>query len=605
MKKLSMVLGVVAAFAAVVIMGISVLSITGIIDLSARSLINVRFYNYDATLLYETEINYNEDAEYVGATPLRPESDDFYYQFSGWNKSLEKLQVDTIFVAQYFVEVKQVKVTFLNHDSSVLYEDFVTVGATAEYFGSVPTRAHDGVNRFKFAGWDQPLTNISAPTTFTAIYTAEPAIFTVTFRNYDEEILYVDEVAAGATATYSGLAPTRASDAIFTYTFSTWDKHLENVSDDFDTYPVFDQVNTLYTVTFYNEYSDPQPLYITYTHYDGTAEYLGPRPSKPSTLTHAYAFKGWNKPITNITKDTVLVATFDIVPNTFVIRFLDHEDNELYKAEVLQGETAIYRGDPPTRASDAQYDYEFVAWDRLLTNVQESFTTKPRYEYVLKQFFVTFLNYDGQYLDRIKVGYGQTARFSGPTPVRADSGGIVYNFSGWSHSLNNITSDLTVIAKYTSYTGGTLPQKTVFYYAYDGLPLSQKRTGLLAAEFVDEGASATYTGDENALVRPYSPVHERDFVFVSWSAGKALDNVRENITTYAQYETTLGEIIVTYRNPYGALLYEDIINVGDASFYEGVEHDYLLRENGFESWSSPLTNIKESITVYPRFSVYG
>ena len=62
---------------------------------------HVIFQNYDLTTLYETDVNQGEDVTYQGETPTKPEDDEFTYEFTGWDKSLENVLEDFTATAQY------------------------------------------------------------------------------------------------------------------------------------------------------------------------------------------------------------------------------------------------------------------------------------------------------------------------------------------------------------------------------------------------------------------------------------------------------------------------------------------------------------------------
>jgi len=61
----------------------------------------IRFVNYDDSLLYETKVKENDEATYVGETPVKPEDDEFKYEFSGWDKELKSIKESFTTKAQY------------------------------------------------------------------------------------------------------------------------------------------------------------------------------------------------------------------------------------------------------------------------------------------------------------------------------------------------------------------------------------------------------------------------------------------------------------------------------------------------------------------------
>ncbi len=70
------------------------------------------------------------------------------------------------------------EVCFKNQDGTVLQRSKVKWGSNATYTAATPTKAADGSNHYTFKAWDKALSNITADTTFTAIYTATAHSYT-------------------------------------------------------------------------------------------------------------------------------------------------------------------------------------------------------------------------------------------------------------------------------------------------------------------------------------------------------------------------------------------------------------------------------------------
>ncbi len=132
------------------------------------------FVNYNLSVLYETTVTKGSTVTYSGATPTRSEENGVSYTFTGWDKPLTNITVDTIFIAQYEAStITKYNVRFLNYDNSVLLSTTVNKGSYATYSGSTPTRPNDGTTVYTFSGWDKPLTStvINSDTDFIAQYT--------------------------------------------------------------------------------------------------------------------------------------------------------------------------------------------------------------------------------------------------------------------------------------------------------------------------------------------------------------------------------------------------------------------------------------------------
>ena len=105
----------------------------------------------------------------------------------------------------------------------------------------------------------------------------EPKTFTVTWLNDDGSILDVDKnVLEGSIPTYDGDAPTKDSDDVYDYTFSSWDKELKEIKEDTIFHATYNQVkregfiSVSHESGFYNEpfnltMSAPKGFDIYYT----------------------------------------------------------------------------------------------------------------------------------------------------------------------------------------------------------------------------------------------------------------------------------------------------------------------------------------------------
>ena len=62
---------------------------------------NVKFVNYDGTILDQQNIAYGETPEYKGETPTRPSDDSCEYTFSGWSPEISEVMADATYTAQF------------------------------------------------------------------------------------------------------------------------------------------------------------------------------------------------------------------------------------------------------------------------------------------------------------------------------------------------------------------------------------------------------------------------------------------------------------------------------------------------------------------------
>ena len=133
--------------------------------------------------------------------------------------------------------------------------------------------------------------------------------FTVTFKNFDELVLYATEVEKGQTAVYQGDVPTKPATAMNEFVFSGWDRDLTNVTESFTTYAQYNQIARKYTVTFKNY--DGTVLQNTREDYGSMPTYHGVTPTRPSDAVADYTFAGWDPEITYVKADAVYTAVYN------------------------------------------------------------------------------------------------------------------------------------------------------------------------------------------------------------------------------------------------------------------------------------------------------
>ena len=176
--------------------------------------IKCTFVNYDGTLLGYSYCGKGGKAVYEGETPTKASTEldgvVTNYRFSGWDKQLTNIQEATSFTAVFETYTTYV-CKFVNYDGTLLYKTAVVQNGTATYKGDTPLRDFEesGKNEdgttdvvfYKFKGWDKFLTEITAPTTFTAIYDSTSyAGYRVEFRNKDGSEIYHTYTKKGGNA---------------------------------------------------------------------------------------------------------------------------------------------------------------------------------------------------------------------------------------------------------------------------------------------------------------------------------------------------------------------------------------------------------------------
>ena len=344
------------------------------------------FNNYDGTMLYTFYFEKGSTCSYNGPTPTRPSDydgdEELPYTFIGWDKPLENIQEPTIFTAQY--RGKMYDITFKNYNGATLYSTQVERGHDVAYDGEIPIRNDNPNLTWSFIGWDKPLTNIMANTTFVAQFYAPNSIECV-FKNYDGTVLSTQYVGNGDTVAYEGTTPYRLDDnndgVITKYEFTGWDKSLKNITTD-TVFTAQYGTNTYYQVTFVDY--DDTVLYTTSTFSGGQVTYVGSNPTRPQEVSGSivtdYTFSSWDKSLANITAPTTIRANYSSTSYTgYLVTFLDSDNSELYSHYFKEGTTATYPYETPF-SYDTNNVNMFVGWSSSIKNITAPLTVTAQYK---------------------------------------------------------------------------------------------------------------------------------------------------------------------------------------------------------------------------------
>ena len=316
------------------------------------------------------------------------------YKFLGWatapdSSTIKYAEGATVFIDAngdnnlYAVWQKTYTVTWKNWNGTVLETDTdVEYNSDPSYDGKEPTRAADAQYTYTFNGWDKPLDKVTEDVIYTAVYEETINKYTVTWVNWDNKNLEVDEnVPYGADPEYNGEEPTKAGNAQYSYKFTGWNPAVSPVTGDVTYKAQFEEVTNKYTVTWVN-WDNKELEKDEDVSYGADPEYNGEEPTKAGNAQYSYKFTGWNPAVSPVTGDVTYKAQFEEVTNKYTVTYdLDGGEwteatNEFpyeYKATVEVIKTV------PTREG-----YKFSGWRSEEVTIENDAFTMPAKDVVLK-----------------------------------------------------------------------------------------------------------------------------------------------------------------------------------------------------------------------------
>ncbi|MFA6829148.1 MAG: leucine-rich repeat domain-containing protein [Bacilli bacterium] len=190
--------------------------------------------------------------------------------------------------------------------------------------------------------------------------------YKTTFYNYDGSLLYTGSVSEGQDAVYGGETPTKKSDSQFSYTFTGWDRSLENImADTAFTAQYSNSLNT-YTVSFVNY--DFSVLQSDTYEYGVLPLYAGETPVKDDDEQYEYTFSGWSPMIAEVTGNATYVAQYSSETKQYKVTFVNTYGEVLQKSMMDYGQIPEYVGETPTY-EEVGHTFEFNGWSPNISEV--------------------------------------------------------------------------------------------------------------------------------------------------------------------------------------------------------------------------------------------
>lgn len=278
--------------------------------------ITVTWYNHDNSVLRLDQIDYDGSTAVVVPSPpeVSIDTDDCKYNPCTWSNVADPTQgiasttkKNVAYKASF--TVKSALVTWKNWDGTTLSSEWVDKGSTPAYDGT-PTKPADVQYTYSFSGWSPSIGSVDGPETYTAQYGSTLNKYVVMWVNYDGSIYETsNDVEYGSTPVQPDDNPTRAADAQYTYTFSSWSPAVSAVTGDAVYVALYEKTVNTYTITWLN--SEGVKLKEETLNYGETPSYSGMTPIKTKPSNMRYTWVGWEPAVSTVTGNATYTAVFD------------------------------------------------------------------------------------------------------------------------------------------------------------------------------------------------------------------------------------------------------------------------------------------------------
>ena len=501
------------------------------------------------------------------------------------NNSMPVATADVTYYAHYKKVMKQYSITFLNENGTLIEEVLVDAGTVPEC--SAPP-AKESTDEYDYSlTWTPSLAAASAPASYRASFTPVTRKYTVTFANFNGDVLKTAEVDYGTdlavavnfNAAKPASDPTRQNDGFYSYDFTGWS-------------PAPGVVTGAVTYTAQFTLTDWTPEYeITFLNYDGevlqtqyvrfgndlTDPSVSQIPEREEDESGTYTFTGWSPAlVTTPDADAEYTAQYSLTPKTYTIVFKDYDGAVLQRSDV-NGGTMPSAPAAPSRESTAQYNYAFTGWSPAVVAATADAEYIAQYSSTVRTYTIRFLNYDGTVLETdASVAYGATPSYDGATPSRAAEGYTGYVFDYWYPSMTPVTGNRDYKATYRTVTA----TYTIVFKDYDGTVLQ----------------STVVTGGDMPET-PASPSRENtaqyEYAFTGWSPSVGVAAADAEYT--AQYSQTLRTYTVRFLDYDDTVLETDAaVAYGSMPSYDGATPSRPSEGNTnyvFDGWEPSLASV--------------
>ncbi len=411
----------------------------------------------------------------AGSTPVAPanptmEAVDKIYTFTGWDKAISEVTEDVTYTASYTSATRTYTIRFINWNNVELKKDAVAYGSTPTPPAD-PSKPSDAENDYMFSGWTPNVTSVSGDATYRATFSETKKKYTILFQNPKGTTLSnpasVDNKwEYGSTPEYTGITPTKSTDALYSYEFKEWTPTITAVTGEKTYIADFTATIRKFTVTW-----------------DANGGWCGTASTNvrggdavgglPVTTREGYEFEGWFTEAiggsqisaeTVITADITYHAHWTLLTYDFTIAATPAGYGTVSAASVAEvpyGTAVTENGNEITvngttitatpTAATAQYTYTFDHWNNVPATVTGNVSIEAVFTRTVNSYTVTWKNADGTVLETDEnTPYGTTPTYDGATPTKEADASYVYTFNTWTPAISAVTGNTIYTATYST-----------------------------------------------------------------------------------------------------------------------------------------------------------
>ncbi len=465
-----------------------------------------------------------------GANPTKASTAQYTYTFAGWTPAITNVTSNATYKATYNSTIRQYTITYIDGNGSsttetLNYNEMPTPPAN-------PAKTATAKYTYTFSGWDKPIVAVSGNATYTAQFSSTINKYTIRFVNYNNDELQNTDVEYGTTPSEPS-APSKPSDAQYSYSFKGWDSEITAVTEAKTYKATYNNNLRSYDIHFVND--DNTPLETYTVEYGKTPAYSGSTPTKLPTVQYTYTHSGWTPEIANVTGEATYKATYNRSLQQYKVTFLNYNNDILQESNITYGLHQSYNKETPTRTGTAKYRYEFKGWSPAITNettVTGAQTYTAQFNEITNTYTITFVNYDDEPLYSSDFKYDEMPSYGGETPEKPSDAEHTYTFISWTPAIATVTGAATYKAQFS--TAATLYDIT--FKDYDG--------SILKSEKYEYGQTPTCA----------TPIRPQDdqyiYTFTGWTP--AIANVTADAEYTASYSSTVRQYDITFVDGNGA-----------------------------------------------------